>query len=509
MAESIEKLTESEETKYVSFSVGSESFGIPIDEVRRIIRMPRVTRVPKTPDFILGISNQRGSVLPIIDLSLRLGYGKPCNVTDEARVIVLEKSGTMTGFVVESVSEVRGVEKQNTENFPEMLDAGIDERFISGLLKMTNGGESRLIQVLNTDEVININELRKNLKESGGQSAGRGGVFEEENDGDDERRFISFQIGIQEYAVEIHMINEIIRVPDYVTVPGVADYVIGIFSLRDSVNPLISLHSKFGRSLPDVNEDTRVVIVDIEDTKIAFMADKVSEVISVPESQIEPPPRVFTDGKESEISSVIKGESGDRLVLILDTGNILADQELAALRQLAEKGEEKLEVQEMDEEIISDEKQIVTFNIEEEEYGIYIEKVQEINRFTNVTRVPKTPPFVEGIINLRGDVIPLIDLRKRFDLEPKERDEFTRVIIVNLDSVKVGFVVDYVDEVLRVSESSIDNVPAVLSSTVDNQFLDGVVNYKAKDTERMIMLLSVDDLFSKAEKKKLENLKDD
>ncbi|MCD8567144.1 MAG: chemotaxis protein CheW [Geovibrio sp.] len=151
-----------------------------------------------------------------------------------------------------------------------------------------------------------------------------------------------------------------------------------------------------------------------------------------------------------------------------------------------------------------EEKQIVTFTIEDEEYGIFIEKVQEINRYTNVTKVPKTPSFVEGIINLRGEVMPLIDLRRRFELPVREKDEFTRVIIVNLANIRVGFVVDFVDEVLRVPADSIDSVPAVLSAGVDSQFLDGVVNLSSR--QRMILLLNVDELFSKAEKKKLEKI---
>ena len=152
----------------------------------------------------------------------------------------------------------------------------------------------------------------------------------------------------------------------------------------------------------------------------------------------------------------------------------------------------------------AEEKQIVTFTIEDEEYGIFIEKVQEINRYTNVTRVPKTPAFVEGIVNLRGEVIPLIDLRKRFELPVRDKDEFTRVIIANLSSIRVGFVVDFVDEVLRVSADSIDSVPAVLGAGVDSQFLEGVVNLSGE--QRMILLLNVDELFSKAEKKKLEKI---
>jgi purine-binding chemotaxis protein CheW len=202
---------------------------------------------------------------------------------------------------------------------------------------------------------------------------------------------------------------------------------------------------------------------------------------------------------------VLKLEDGDRLVMVLEPENLIDEAELEALKHVANQKTESMNMDMMqDAAAVDEEKQIVTFQIENEDYGIYIEKVQEINRYTNVTKVPKTPKFIEGIINLRGEVIPLIDLRSRFELEKKERDEFTRVIIVNLQSMKVGFVVDWVDEVLRIRENDIDGVPPVLSATVNAEFIEGVVNLT--DNERMILLLSVDALFSKAEMNKLEKM---
>lgn len=489
--------------KYVSFTVCSEYFGIAIDEVRQIIRMPKITRVPKMPGFVLGISNLRGSVLPVLDLSLRLGYQTPCTCGEDTRVIVTEKNGLEIGFVVEAVSEVKSTESGTYEELPEVLNSGADKKFISGVLKMSTKDGIRLVQVLDSKELVNIAEIQRRLDDSSPQRglAVKNDAAEKETS--DYRRFISFEIDGHGYAIEIHKINEIIRLPDYVAVPGLESYVMGIFSLRERVIPLMSLHRKFGKKDRSETEDTRVVIIEIENTLVGFIADKVSEVLSVTESCIEEPPKVFAGNGASEISSIIKAAQGERLVMILECSNLLHEKEVEALKKLA--GQEGGNFPMTAASASSDEeKQIVTFTIEDEEYGIFIEKVQEINRYTNVTKVPKTPSFVEGIINLRGEVMPLIDLRRRFELPVREKDEFTRVIIVNLANIRVGFVVDFVDEVLRVPADSIDSVPAVLSAGVDSQFLDGVVNLSSR--QRMILLLNVDELFSKAEKKKLEKI---
>src|SRR5512140_873748 len=94
--------------------------------------------------------------------------------------------------------------------------------------------------------------------------------------------------------------------------------------------------------------------------------------------------------------------------------------------------------------------QLVSFSIGEEEFGVDILKVQEINRMVEVTRVPNAPEYVDGVINLRGKVIPIIDLRRRFGMERKGKDKNTRIIVVELSGKILGFVVDAVSEVLRI-----------------------------------------------------------
>src|SRR5512141_2159412 len=104
--------------------------------------------------------------------------------------------------------------------------------------------------------------------------------------------------------------------------------------------------------------------------------------------------------------------------------------------------------------------QLVTFNISQEEYGVDILKVQEIIRTMEITKVPRAPDFVEGVINLRGKVIPIIDLRKRFDMDSRDHDSQTRIIVIELNNMIVGFVVDSVSEVLRIPASTVEAPPA-------------------------------------------------
>ena len=150
---------------------------------------------------------------------------------------------------------------------------------------------------------------------------------------------------------------------------------------------------------------------------------------------------------------------------------------------------------EKDEKIL----QLVTFHVGDEEFGVEILAVREINRMMEITRVPHAPPFVEGVINLRGQVIPVVDLRRRFGMPPREHDRNTRIVVVELGDKVVGFVVDSVSEVLRVPASLVEPPPPIVGG-VEREYLEGVVKLE----DRLLILLNLQRLLGEDEAKELE-----
>jgi purine-binding chemotaxis protein CheW len=136
---------------------------------------------------------------------------------------------------------------------------------------------------------------------------------------------------------------------------------------------------------------------------------------------------------------------------------------------------------------ISDLLQLVSFKIGAEEFGVDILKVQEINKMTSITKVPNAPDFVEGVINLRGRVIPIIDLRTRLGLEKIEHTKDTRIIVVELDGKTVGFIVDAVNEVLRIP-AGITEKPPELVAGIESDYITAV----GKLEDRLLILLDLD-----------------
>jgi purine-binding chemotaxis protein CheW len=133
----------------------------------------------------------------------------------------------------------------------------------------------------------------------------------------------------------------------------------------------------------------------------------------------------------------------------------------------------------------------VVFKLENEEYGIDILRVKEIKEMLRITRVPKAPSFVRGVVNLRGEVIPVIDLRKKFNLQQRNDTGSTRIIIVTVDEITVGLIIDTSSEVLEIEKEFIEEPPTAIAS-IDHSYIYGI----GKVGERLIILLDVSKIIS-------------
>jgi len=146
-------------------------------------------------------------------------------------------------------------------------------------------------------------------------------------------------------------------------------------------------------------------------------------------------------------------------------------------------------------------KQLISFMVGEEEFGLEILKIKEVIRIQQITKLPKAPSFVKGVINLRGDVIPVIDLREKFGLEGKDYGSMTRVIVVEVGGKSIGMVVDSVSQVIRVPIDQIEPAPPMVGGLAA-EYLEGV----AKMEDRLIILVRIDKILSMDEKIELKKM---
>jgi purine-binding chemotaxis protein CheW len=144
--------------------------------------------------------------------------------------------------------------------------------------------------------------------------------------------------------------------------------------------------------------------------------------------------------------------------------------------------------------------QLVSFVLGNEEFGVDIKCVQEINRMLQITKVPNAPDYVDGVVNLRGRVIPVLDLRHKLGLPRKEHDNNTRIIVVEVNSKTVGFIVDGVKEVLRIPENITEAAPEIVTG-INSEYIKSI----GKLDDRLLILIDLEKILSKNEELELKN----
>lgn len=147
------------------------------------------------------------------------------------------------------------------------------------------------------------------------------------------------------------------------------------------------------------------------------------------------------------------------------------------------------------------ENQFVIFRLGDERYAVDILNVGGISEFREVTKVPNAPYFIDGIINLRGDIIPIINLKKRFNIPEKQADSDTRIIINNIAGKDVGFVVDEASQVIKIDDAEIEDAPDIIKGS-DRQYIQGV----GKVNEQIVILLNLEKILNEDEQKAVNSI---
>jgi purine-binding chemotaxis protein CheW len=220
--------------------------------------------------------------------------------------------------------------------------------------------------------------------------------------------------------------------------------------------------------------------------------DTVREVLRVPHQLVAPLPAYLAgDGRRGEVESVCRLDDGRRLVSVLSVHRMFDSPEVRG--EIAGHYDREGTPEMAEDHEVADEELFVVFRLDGEEYAVDVDAVQEIIRVPDVLiRVPKSFDFVEGLVNLRGAVLPVVDLRARLGLGCTGRDERQRIVVLIIGGVRTGFVVDSVAEVARVGRQVIE--PAPVLSTEQSRVVSRVANLPAR--KRMLLLLEVDQLLA-------------
>lgn len=493
-----------ERQQYVTFKVGDELFAVEMNPVQEIIRVPDVIRVPLAPPSLCGLANLRGKVLPI--LSLRYLFGIPDAESDEATRAVVIDVGQPLGFVVDRVASVIDCDPSQLED-ASTIRSSVDTTLLKGVIK--NSSASSMVMVVDFQQLVD-NEFAHLEHLTNDSSLLSDGLIDDSmnhddaEEDDDEIQLVSFSVDHQEYAIHIDDVKEIVQMPESITaVPRSPHHILGLMNLRDQLLPMVDLRTMFALSSKDADEKSRVIVVASGGYFIGIVVDSVSEVLRINKEAVEALiPAMAKESELSDITDICRLNNGQRLVSILsierffDSGN-LQD----ALNDISEEGMIEQENDDYVDDEQEDDNQVVVFKLDDEEFAVPITSIQEIVRIPDeLIRVPKAPAFLEGVINLRGIVLPVVDLRTRLEIEAAERSERQRIVVFLIHGVRTGFIVDQVTEVLRLPDGCVEPSPKI--SEEHGELFSGMANLR--DSKRMIQLINPDTLIDQESAEELE-----
>ena len=477
----------------VTFTLDGVEFGLDIDRVQEITPRTDITPVPGAPSFVLGVVNLRGSIIPVMDSRLRF-HLPPQAPTTKTRIIILNLAGQGTGLQVDAVSEVVRLEDFTIRETPPLV-AGVRSDYLAGMVTVG----SRLITLINLDKLLDSTEFsqRERLLESNAAAPAFGAGSYENSDDQvvEELPYVTFALGQESFGINLQQVEEILELPPVTKVPDAPSYVLGVICLRDQVLPLLDFIQLLRvEDANQIRQREMVILLNFGEAKLGIAVDDIQEIIRLRAEDILPPPQTLSENEASKFEGVVIRP--DRMVSIIKVLNIIRGDDQ---QKIAAMGTSLLKNQAEETLAVSHDLPLVVFRLAAEAFGLRLHEVREIIMVGMITPVPRAPSFIDGVLNLRGEVMPVIDLRDRFGLARQAATNLSRIVITPIGGVFTGLVVDAVDEVKTVDQRKLEDPPRVASAGA-NTYIQKV----ARTDAGVIFILDLQHLLTDVEGHQLE-----
>jgi len=477
--------TEVKKIEMVIFQIGEEEFAFSISSVKEIIRMPFMTKVPNAPFFVAGLCSLRGDLLPVIDSRKLFGMAY-AEHSERSRIIVADIQGKKVGLIADRVTEVISIEEFMIKEPPESLK-GIDGGVIKGILLLNDG--KRVIMILDADKIINVGSFGEYSKQ---QQAADGNLGDLNKKTLEEEQIVVFNIGIEEYAFSISCVKGIINLPNIMKVPNAASYIEGVISVRNQLLAVVNLGKLLGVDCKQAEGHSRVIIIDDGNLTFGVIVDKVSQVMRVRKDLFEKGNLGIKGSGTEYIKGFFNLDDGKRLVMALEPLSLISCEDVNIVLSLDSKKDADSISPGMG-EMENSQEYIVIFKLGKDEFGIRINHVKEVNRISDIIHFPGAPAFIDGMVNLRGDAMPVLNLKKLFNNNSSGHD-LSKFLVVELGDKRIGIIIDSVSEVLKLPNSCLESVQEVGVGSGNDKYIDAIA--KLNGGKRIVLILNIQEVLS-------------
>ena len=408
---------------------GIESYGISTEDINQISRVPSLMPLPLRPSGTRGLCGVGGMIVSMVDLNLLLDMPMVDLEASKSRLLTLNGDYSSNSLLVSEVYNTITIREENIEYIDKEDDPVI------AIYKYKDS----LVQILSLNTLISkINKINLVPKEI--QNGKIKEVVEKE---EDRTRFLIFSMSNEKFALSIDYLREIILADvNFTDIAGSSQEMLGLITLRDELLSVIDLRFYYGFNTKQ-SDKNRILIATVNNETVGLFVDEIIDIKSFSSNSIE----YMNDGFDSsEISGVIHDENS--LISFFDKG---------VLEKLFEENKAYIDSKhEVDEDTASDDDNMeaIIFKLSGKEYAFEVDCVAEIIDVVDFTKVAYSKDGVDGIINIRGQIVTMISLSNRLNINVELKED-SKIIVCNINGSKIGFIVDSISDILSVKQDEI------------------------------------------------------
>jgi len=444
---------------YGSFIIGDMEVAISASSLQEVVNDPgEYNKIPLSPAYLLGLFKLRDAVIPVIDLR-SLFTINDINTVDTKKVAIIEYNDYCVGILFDDTGEVFNEHNEQRIDFSQDNNSD-DKNVINGVFKL--GSSKRLVHILDPYTLLNLEKLPKAKSQSYlNKKFGK------------RKQCISFYIGQSLCAVEIHAIQEIVKVNKIENTALSSELCLGIINIRGKTIPIININFILGCenniSPSHTDSSDRIIIMQFDEFVFGLQVNSVESIISFFDNDIIKFPSISTQKENLFLGCITKSDSIE--TILLDHKKILSDSEILSITQ----GHKELYQSTSNTEIqktTHKKRTYITFSIGKS-YALEISEVKEI---IDHPRELLTPPNLvkcfSGMFNLRDEIVTVINTRYIYNEEDESGNDEKKIIIFSHDGIKYGLIVDSIDAIVSFDEQDAISLP---DSIFTNQSSDNLL----------------------------------
>lgn len=469
-----------------SFFLSDHEFAISANYIQEVVNAPeKLTKLPLSPDYLLGLMNLRGTIVPVIHLQKLLHL--PESTHSERKIAIIEQGAHCIGFLFDKTGEIFRSQSEERNDFSDNLNSSV----IQGVFKKDEG--KRLVQMLNIPALFQLQglPLQKDAISSRIRARQRGM----------RKQCISFHVGPARCALGIHEIQEIIKIDKVNDTALSVNKCIGSINLRGVTVPVIDFAAHFGYREPDhtalaTTGDRRVIILKIDKEFFGLLVDSVESIVAYHPEDLKPFPLIHNERAEIFNSCISMEDKED--ILLLNYDKILQNKEILEITH----GHSKLFRSEHDKKEATKHggprRTFITFSVD----GLYAVRIDEVKEIIEMPleflNPPGLPRHCKGLYNHRGQIATIIDARSMYDRPKKKENIFEKVILFRKEQSLFGLVVDSVEGILTFSDNHKMKLPESLYKQSNGPASDAVeavqIKEPGQEKELTLFVLSMESL---------------